>query len=163
MLDHSALGSRVDGGVLQLINSGAYITYWGGNVFPVYDVAFGGGAGLTGKVSEVVGCYAYNGVNVTNVNASSPVLARNNFALATLATSTPYKLTPPRLQFSNSASELQLSWPGDIGYFGLWQTGSLTPPVAWAACTNPPLFLSNSWRNTLPILTTPRYFRLEAP
>jgi hypothetical protein len=84
MLDHSALGSLVDGGVFHLVNNGAYITYWGTNVFPVYDVTFGAGAGLPGKVSEVIGCYAYNGVTNLAASPGTPVMAWADYSLNVL-------------------------------------------------------------------------------
>jgi hypothetical protein len=164
MLDHSFRGSRVDGGVLQLINNGAYISYNGTSNFPPYNVAFGAGAGITGKASEMIGCYAYNGCSYGNPNANNPVLAWVNYNLATpLTPVNSYTIAPPLLLISSSgiAQSSTLTWPGNIGAFDLYYTPSLASPVTWTLVTNAPFFSNSQWTVTLTNYTSNGFYRLQ--
>jgi autotransporter-associated beta strand protein len=73
----SAIGSIVNGGVFHLVNYSASV---GGS--PVYNVTFGPNAGIAGKTSEFIGCYAYNGCGLINVAANNLVNCWNDYALA---------------------------------------------------------------------------------
>jgi hypothetical protein len=164
MLDHAFIGSSVSGGVLQLVNSGAYITYNGTSNFPPYDVAFGAGAGISGKASALIGCYAYNGYSLGNPNASNPVLTWITYNLATpLVPVISFTISPPLMSISASAlPEVSgLSWPGDLGAFNLYSTSDLTPPVIWSWVTNAQLFSSNQWSVTLTNSTLNGFYRLQ--
>lgn len=163
-LDHSAVGARVDGGVLHLINNRAYITYRGTNVFPVYNVAFSPAAGLAGKVSEVIGCYAYNGVSIANASPNNPVLAWGNFPLATLVPTTPYDVPPPRLLLlaGETQQSFNLGWPGDVGAFDLCCATNLASPVLWTVEGSTPVFAGNQWSVTITNASNgPRFYRLQ--
>jgi hypothetical protein len=85
MDNHSFIGSIVNGGVFHLINNSAYIAYNGTSNFPPYNVTFGPGAGLPGKTSEFIGCYAYNGCGALNPNTNNPLAAWNDYALSSYA------------------------------------------------------------------------------
>ena len=57
----STHGTKVDGGVIHLINCG-----FEGNTASSYTVPFNSlSAGVPGKLSEIIGCYAWTGVNFT--------------------------------------------------------------------------------------------------
>jgi hypothetical protein len=163
MFDHSINGARVDGGTLHLINKSSWIAY--DQTFPVYQVYFGAGAGTPGKISEIIGCSASNGVEYDNPNPANVVKAWANFPLLTLTPTTPYELAPPQLLSSKSDSgdALALSWPGDSGYFGLWQRTNLTPPAAWTVIPNTPVYANDRWNVTLPADDGRAFYRLRAP
>jgi hypothetical protein len=160
MFDHSINGARVDGGTLKLINKSSWIAY--NQTFPVYQVYFGANAGSPGKLSEIVGCSAANGVQYTNNNPTNVVKAWANFSLLPLTPVPSYELKPPVLQFNNSSS-LAVSWPGDIGYFGCYGAMSLNPPIAWLPVTNTPIFSSNKWTVSLPVFDAKCFYRLQSP
>jgi Pectate lyase superfamily protein len=163
MFDHSINGARVDGGTLHLINKSSWIAY--NQTFPVYQIYFGPDAGTPGKISEVICCSASNGVEYTNANPANVVQAWVNFPLLTLTPTTPYTLSPPQLLSSldEVGSNFKLYWQGDIGYFGLYQTSDLTPPVEWTEITNTPLYSNNQWFVTLPLNTPRACYRLKTP
>jgi T5SS/PEP-CTERM-associated repeat protein len=164
MLDHSFLGSRVDAGVFHLVNNGAYISYNGASNFPPYNVAFGAGAGITGKASDMIGCYAYNGCSFENSSPNNPLLAWVNYNLATpLIAVSSYALTPPLLSI-NSTQTMQsatLTWPNGVGAFDLYYTPSLVPPISWTLITDTPLFLNNQWSVALTNNTPGGFYRLQ--
>lgn len=162
MLDHSFRGGRVDGGVLHLVNNGAYIAYNGASNFPPYDAGFGSGAGASGKVSEWIGCYAFNGCSVAS--ASLPLLTWANYNLATpLVPVNAFSFTPPRLSATPRAHvpTLNVSWPANMGAFGLYATASLMPPVLWSLVTNVPVYSNNQWTVAVPIKSPSGFYRLR--
>jgi hypothetical protein len=163
MFDHSINGGRVDGGTLHLVNKSSWIAY--DQTFPVYQIYFGPNAGTPGKISEVICCSATSGVNYTNSNAANPVKAWVNFPLLSLVPNTPHQLTSPQLLASPSAdpNSLTLAWPGDIGYFGLFQTSGVFPSATWLAETNTPYYSNNQWVLTFPASNSAAYYRLAAP
>ena len=164
MFDHSINGGRVDGGTLHLINKSSWIAY--DQTFPVYQIYFGAGAGTAGRISEVIGCSAANGVQYDNPNPDNIVKAWANFPLLTTPPTPIYELTSPLLSSSwdVAGKALTLSWPGDIGYFGLYQTLSLSPPpTTWAATTNLAVYSNNQWTVTLPRDNLRAFYRLKAP
>jgi len=163
MFDHSINGARVDGGTLHLINKSSWIAY--DQTFPVYQIYFGTNAGTPGAISEVICCSATSGVQYSNPNAANPVKAWVNFPLQTLVANTPHELTSPQLQASAAAdsSSLILAWPGDIGYFGVFQTSGVFPSTVWLAVTNTPYYSNNLWALTLPATNSATLYRLAAP
>ena len=164
MLDHSFQGSRVDGGVFHLINNGAYISYNGASNFPPYNVTFGAGAGINGKVSEMIGCYSYNGCNYSNSNPINPVLAWANYNLATpLTPVNTFEVTPPPLLISSTGITQCsiLNWPGNAGAFNLYSTRSIASPVTWTLATNTPLFANSQWTVTLTNSANIGFYRLQ--
>jgi hypothetical protein len=170
MLDHAFNGSSVSGGVLHLINTGAYITYNGSSNFPPYNVALGTNAGVAGQVSEIIGGYAYNGWTYTNLNTGNPVNVWQDYALNTyadLSRTNQYYETPPvspelSAQYGSASQSLTLSWPSNAGAFYLFSTPALTPPVAWTLVTNPVAYSNGQWRVSLPLNAGGcEFYRLE--
>ena len=163
MFDHSINGGRVDGGTLHLVNKSSWIAY--DQTFPVYQIYFGTNAGTPGKVSEVICCSATSGVHYSNPNAANAVKAWVNFPLQSLVANTPRELASPQLLASPAAdpSSLILAWPGDVGYFGLFQTSGLFPSATWLAVTNTPYYSNNQWALTFPGTNSAAYYRLAAP
>jgi hypothetical protein len=163
MFDHSINGARVDGGILHLVNKSSWIAY--DQTFPVYQIYFGPGAGTAGKVSEVIGCSAANGVQLTNANPANVVQAWINFPLLTLTPTTPRELSPPQLQVNQNRANgsINLGWPGDIGYFALEQSPTAGPVSAWTSMTNVPIYSNNQWTEIFPATNVSAFFRLQAP
>ena len=163
MFDHSINGGRVDGGTLHLINKSSWLAY--DQTFPVYQIYFGAGAGRPGNISEIIGCSAANGVQYDNPDPANVVKAWANFPLLTLPPTTPYELASPQLLsgWDAAGNALTLSWPGDIGYFGLYQTLGLSPPVTWTTTTNPAVYSNDQWTVTLPTEDARAFYRLRAP
>ena len=153
MLDHAYNGSSVSGGVLHLVNNGAYITDNGPAHFPPYNVTFGTNAGVAGKVSEIIGEYAYSGCTYTNVNTNNPVNVWNDYALdsySVLSRTNQFDATeppPPNLSFSfdSTTRTITLTWPGGTGAFYVFTTPTLTPPVVWSQVTNSPTYSNGQW------------------
>jgi hypothetical protein len=160
MLDHAYNGSSVTGGVMHLINSGAYITDNGPAHFPPYNITFGEGAGIDGKISEYIGCYAYSGCTYTNLNTNNPVNVWLDYALDSYGVLTktneysvaPVEPPPPQLSCNYEADrqELSLSWSNEAANFQLYSTPSLTPPVAWTEVTNLITLANGIWTLDLP-------------
>ena len=109
MADHAFLGSRVNGGVFHLVNNSAYIAYNGTSNYPPYSVSFGTNAGSTGKLSEFIGCYAYNGYSCTNANTNNPVNVWGNFGLSS------YPTAPSGLAVTSSVAPVGLVWTAASG------------------------------------------------
>ncbi len=163
MFDHSINGGWVSGGTLHLINKSSWIAY--DQTFPVYQIYFGPGAGSPGKISEIIGCSAANGVQYENSNPNHAVKAWANFPLLTATATPPYELAAPQLTSRRDAAggALKVSWPGDIGYFGLFQTTDLSPPATWAAVPTAPLYSNDQWTVSLPATNSRAWFQLRAP
>lgn len=167
MLDHSYRGSRVDSGVMQLVNLNAYISYNGpsSDVFPIYKVAFGAGAGLTGKVCELVAAYALNGCSDANANPGNPVLAWANYNLATplsAAANLSVTVPPISIRLQPGATNATLAWPGTNGAFLLYSAPNLTPPIPWTLETSTPGFSNTLWSLSQPVtLASNRFYRLQ--
>lgn len=163
MFDHSINGGWVSGGTLHLINKSSWIA--SDQTFPVYQITFGAGAGTPGKISEIIGCSAANGVQYNNSNPANIVKAWVNFPLLTAPAIPPYELSPPQLLSSWGATgdALNLSWSGDIGYFDLLETAILAPHASWTVVTNPPVYSNGQWNVSLPAGHTSAFHRLRAP
>ncbi len=163
MFDHSINGGWVGGGTLHLVNKSSWLAY--DQSFPVYQIYFTAGAGTPGKISEVIGCSAGNGVQVNNVNPANVVKAWVNFPLLTAPLIPTYELSQPQLLSSWDAAgkNLTFSWPGDIGYFGLYETTNVTPPATWTATAKTPDYLNGQWKVTLPATNGLGFYRLKAP
>jgi hypothetical protein len=153
MLDHAFNGSSVSGGVLHLINNGAYITYNGTGDFPPYNVAFGTHAGMPGKISEFIGGYAYNGCTYSNLNTNNPVNIWQDYALSSytdLSLTNQYLEMPPvfpelSAQYSSTTGNLTLQWLDNGETYFLFTTPNLTPPITWTQVTNTPFNASGQW------------------
>jgi hypothetical protein len=164
MFDHSINGGRVDGGTLHLINQSSWIA--NDQTFPVYQVYFGTNAGTPGRISEVICGSATSGVQYSNPNPANVVQAWANFDLSAMpAPTVPHELSPPPLTASAAAggTPLALAWPGDVGYFALFQSSGLSTSPTWTTLTNLPWFANNQWTLTLPATNAPGYYRLRAP
>lgn len=172
MLD-VGLESQVNGGVFHLINNGGYITYHNGsNDFPPYRISFGTNAGIAGKVSEVIGDYAYNGYSYTNYNTNNLNniwldYALNGYAVLSLTNQLQdYQAGSLQLSIDYDASTqghgLAIQWPGDIGSLYLYYTPNLAPPVVWIPVTNNPVYSNNQWIVTMPVGTNQSgFYRLQ--
>lgn len=79
MLSHSPLGSKVTGGVFRIINQASYVVT-GPTPYLVNKIEFGPGAGLPGKVSEVIGGYCDKGFNVINNSLNNPINVWGNYS-----------------------------------------------------------------------------------
>lgn len=163
MFDHSINGGWVSGGTLRLINKSSWIAY--DQTFPVFQIYFGPGAGTPGKISEIVGCSAANGVQYDNSNPGNVVKAWANFPILSSPPITPYELASPQLRSSWDAGGgvLKLSWPGDVGYFGLYQATDCSLPVTWTATPTAPWYSNDQWTVSLPATNSRAFFRLRAP
>jgi hypothetical protein len=104
-------------------------------------------------------------VHYYNPNAANPVKAWVNFPLQSLVANTPHELSSPQLLASPAAdpTSLALAWPGDVGYFGLFQTSGVFPSATWLTVTNVPYYSNNQWALTLPATNPAAYYRLAAP
>ena len=142
----STYGSEVDGGVAHFINCGLE-----GNTSSFYNIPFNSTSnGVPGKLSEIIGCYAWTGVTNTLANAGNPVNAWGNFGINHLVNQTIFNVTPPTVQLSsNSAGQsVALTWTNNQGAFNLYSTPSLSAPVAWTEMTNLAYFGTNFWTVT---------------
>lgn len=75
----SVNGSRVDGGVLHLVNLASELA----NNSSPYNVALGSGAGLAGSTNEIIACYSYDGISYLNASTNNnPANLWNDYALA---------------------------------------------------------------------------------
>jgi len=155
----STHGTKVDGGVLHLINCG-----FEGSSSSAYTVPFNSAsAGVPGKLSEIIGCYASTGVTNSKVNVNNPINCWGNFGINNLVTYTPFTVSPPQLQFRPNlpAKTITLSWTNNQGAFSLYSTPSLAPS-AWALVTNPPYFATNRWTVTNSTIGVPQqFYRLQ--
>lgn len=69
----------------------------------------------------------------------------------------------PPLEMFSAPGSLTFTWPAEAAWFGLHAATNLTPPVAWAPVTNPPVFISDHWTITLPSPTNgQRFYRLKS-
>jgi hypothetical protein len=139
----SSFGSKVDGGVAHFINCGLE-----GNIGSFYTVPFNSTSnGVPGKLSEIIGCYAWMGVTNSLVNANNPVDSWGNFGINNLVTQTPFNVTPPQLRFSPNmaAQAVSLVWTNNMGAFNLYSTPSLASPTVWSSVTYTPYFATNQW------------------
>jgi hypothetical protein len=139
----SSFGSEVDGGVIHLINGG-----FEGNTSLFYTVPFTSTIpGVPGRLSEIIGCYAWTGVNDTLVNPANPVNAWGNFGINNLVSHPVFTVTPPQLVFNPMAANqtVALTWTNNMGAFNLYSASSLATPAAWAPVTTTPYFSSNRW------------------
>jgi hypothetical protein len=138
----STYGSEVDGGVAHFINCG-----FEGNTGSYYAVPFNSTSnGVPGKLSEIIGCYAWTGVTNTLVNAGNPVNDWGNFGINNLVSQTVFNVTPPQLLLSPSlaAQAISLVWTNNMGAFNLYSTPSLASP-SWSVVTYAPYFATNQW------------------
>jgi autotransporter-associated beta strand protein len=142
----STYGSQVNGGTIHLINGG-----FQGNTSSYYTVPFNfASAGVPGRLSEIIGCYAWTGLNETLANPANPVNSWGNFGINNLVNQTAFNVSPPVVYLSqNPASQsVALTWTNNQGAFNLYSTPSLTAQVAWMLVTNPPYFGTNQWTVT---------------
>jgi autotransporter-associated beta strand protein len=139
----SANGSKVDGGVAHFINCGLE-----GGTSSYYTVPFNSTSnGVPGKISEIIGCYAWTGVTNSLVNAGNPVNQWGNFGINKLVTQTPFNVTSPKLLLAAGAQNISLIWTNNMGAFNLCSSPSLSSPT-WSVMTNTPYFGTNRWTVT---------------
>jgi hypothetical protein len=107
-------------------------------------------AGVLGRLSEIIGCYAWTGLNDSLANPANPVNSWGNFGINNLVNQTAFNVTPPIVYLGqNPASQsVALIWTNNQGAFNLYSTPNLTAPVAWMLVTNSPYFGTNQWTVT---------------
>jgi len=157
----STFGSKVDGGVLHLINGG-----FEGNTASVYTVPFNStNAGVSGKTSEVIGCYAWSNVNYSRTNTNDPVFAWGNFAINILSSQTVFNVIPPVISinpdYTGAGANVAFNWRADMGAFTPYYATNLTAPVAWMAMTNTPFYASNRWTVIDSTTDKQRFYQLQ--
>jgi autotransporter-associated beta strand protein len=156
----STHGTEVDGGVLHMINSG-----WQGNTSSFYTVPFTSPSnGVPGKLSEIIGCYAWTGVTNSLANAGNPVNVWGNFGINHLTSQSVFNVTSPKLSFSSSpaAQTVSLTWSNNMGAFNLYSTPALASPAVWMPVTNTPYFATNLWTVIDSTTNAPqRFYRLQ--
>jgi hypothetical protein len=153
----STNGSRVDGGVVHFVNDG-----WEGNTSSYYTIPFNSTSnGVPGKISEIIGCYAWTGVTNSFANGNNPVAQWGNFGINKLVTQTPFNVTPVRLLLISSSQNVVLTWTNNMGAFNLCSSPSLSSPI-WSVVTNVPWFATNRWTVTNAITNSgQRFYRLQ--
>ncbi len=153
----SSFGSKVDGGVFHLINAGLE-----GNTASYYTVPFNSAsAGVPGKLSEIIGCYAWTGVTNSLANTGNPVSLWGNFGINKLVTQTPFEVASPKLLLVASGTNLALVWTNNMGAFNLHATLNLALPAIWSPVTSEPYFSTNCWTVTVPVVSASQFFRLQ--
>jgi len=155
----STYGSRVDGGAAHFVNAG-----WQGNIGSSYSIPFNSiSNGVPGKLSEIIGCYAWTGVTNTLFNTNNPVALWGNFGINTLVAQTPFNVTSPRLSFNSNPSEqtVSLVWTNNMGAFNLLSTPNLAQPDCWTPPPNTPYFATNTWTVFDSNTNLQRFYRLE--
>ena len=156
----SANGTKVDGGVLHLINCG-----FEGNTASSYTVPFNSASpGVAGKLSEIIGCYAWTGVTNSRVNVNNPINIWGNFGINNLVAQTPFNVTSPLLQISPNltAGEFSILWTNSMGAFNLYSTPNLSSSM-WTLVSNTPYFATNRWSVTDSIIGKPQLFYRLGP
>lgn len=139
----STYGSEVDGGVAHFVNDG-----WQGGSSSFYTIPFTSiSNGVPGKLSEIIGCYAWTGVTNSLANANNPANLWGNFGVNNLVTQTPFTVTPPQLLLAAGGQTVSLSWTNNMGAFNLSSSPTLTSPI-WSVVTNAPYFATNRWTVT---------------
>jgi hypothetical protein len=153
----SSNGSKVDGGVAHFINCGLE-----GGSSSYYTVPFNSTSnGMPGKISEIIGCYAWTGVTNSLANANNPVNIWGNFGINNLVSQTPFNVTSPRLLLAAGGQNLTLVWTNNMGAFNLCSSPSLSLPT-WSVVTNMPYFSANRWRVTNSINNSGQlFYRLQ--
>ena len=153
----SSFGSKVDGGVFHLINAGME-----GNTSSYYTVPFNSAnAGTPGKLSEIIGNYAWTGVTNTLTNAGNPVSRWGNFGINNLVAQTPLDVTSPKLLLMTSGPDYVLTWTNNMGAFDLYTTPNLASFTSWSAVAAEPYFGTNRWTVTVPVVSVSQFFRLQ--
>jgi autotransporter-associated beta strand protein len=157
----STYGTKVDSGVLHLINGG-----FEGNTASLYTVPFNSASGgLAGKASEIIGCYAWSNVNDSQVNTNNPVFAWGNFAINVLSSQAVFNVIPPVISInpnsSGTAGNVAFNWRADMGAFIPHYATNLNAPIAWMTMTNVPCYASNRWSATDSPADKQRFYRLQ--
>jgi hypothetical protein len=154
----STYGSRVDGSVAHFVNAG-----WQGNIGSSYSIPFNSiSNGVPGKLSEIIGCYAWTGVTNTLADANNPVASWGNFGINTLQTQTPFNVTAPHLSLNSNPSQqtVSLVWTNNMGAFNLLSTPSLAQPGSWTPTSIMPYFATNTWTVVASVTNAQRFYRL---
>jgi hypothetical protein len=69
---------------------------------------------------------------------------------------------PPALTFLGSAGSPTLQWPANAGFFALWTTTNLAPPVVWVPAAETAVYADGFWQAPLALTNGPsRFFRLQ--
>jgi hypothetical protein len=64
---------------------------------------------------------------------------------------------------SSNGTQTAVSWPGFASLFNLQSTTNLQAGAVWTAVTNAPIWTNRQMRISLPIGSSPRFFRLSYP
>ena len=132
---------------------------------PAPNLFFGANAGIPGRISEFIGCSAYNGCGYTNPDTNHPINLWNDYALSKYSVLSnsivAHEFEPPSPELSLLEVPLQnlrFVWPSGIGAFSLYSATDLTPPVTWTFVPSTPLLSKGQCSITLPIGTNARAF-----
>ncbi len=72
---------------------------------------------------------------------------------------------PARLTLGRESADpaLSLAWPMQAGWFGLYSTSNLAPPIVWSPATNLATASNGQWKVTVPVAREGnQFFRLQA-
>ena len=75
-LPQAAAGLQINGGTFHLINAGIL-----NGSSSSFSVNFGSGTGAAGITNEVIGCYAYSGLNINIANVTDSLAIWNDYSL----------------------------------------------------------------------------------
>lgn len=101
-----------------------------------------------------------NGTNMIGVEVHQNAVTSSDLAMNFELSGT--LLLPSNIRLSRDGSTL--SWPHETGWFSLFTTTNLTPPIPWTRAASTAVFSSNLWDVALPAATNrQRYFRLQHP
>jgi autotransporter-associated beta strand protein len=146
----STYGSQVNGGVAHFVNCGLQ-----GNTSADYTIPLSpAGEGIPGKLSEIIGCYAWTGVT----NSGGTANEWGNFGINNLVAQTPFSVVSPALQAVSGNDDLTLTWTNNMGAFNVYATPTLAGPVIWTMVTNAPDLETNNWLLTLPANAAGNWF-----
>ncbi len=100
------------------------------------------------------------GTNVLAIEVHQNALTSSDLALNFELTAT--LLLPSDVQISITGNTL--SWPAEAGWFSLYSTTNLTPPVTWRIVTGTASQSNGAWRFPLPFSTNAQmFYRLQGP
>jgi autotransporter-associated beta strand protein len=142
-IDSSVNGTRVNGGVLHLVNLSSYLN----NNSQPYVLQFDGNAGIAGKTNEVIGCFAYDGFTYIPASANNnPANILNDYALGTNTVLNPlapviYNIYPDGLKLYEQTNVLTFVALSPAGI----QTANISLQLDGVTQTN--LFFSGSANN----------------
>ncbi len=105
-----------------------------------------------------------DGTNLLAVEVHQQNTTSSDLSFDFELTGTAVIAAPPELGWSASNHSLSLAWPADPGFFTLYATTNLAPPILWSRVTNTSVLSNSQWMTTLPVTTNgQRFYRLQSP